>query len=134
MEQFDLRKWDGFKKAGGSSDVPLIIDHVAIDSRRIASKNTLFIALTGVHFDGHTFLKQAYKAGARLALVRTTTPADLLPEGMQLLKVEDPLRALQQIAGAFRREMNAKVIAVTGSYGKTMLKDLLKHLIAEELP
>ena len=134
MEPFDLRKWPHFQEAlQGSSfgieSVPVIIDQVAIDSRRISSRNALFVALTGAHFDGHAFIKEAYKKGARYAVVKKEIAPELIPNGLKVFKVEDPLRALQQIAASYRQEMQAKIIAITGSFGKTMLKDLLHHLV-----
>jgi alanine racemase/UDP-N-acetylmuramoyl-tripeptide--D-alanyl-D-alanine ligase len=128
MEPFDLRKWDEFRDCAPRATAPIIIDQVVIDSRRISSKHALFVALSGNNFDGHDFLKNAYKAGARHAIVRADLPLTDLPPGLKLYRVADPLRALQQIAKAYRNERRAKIIAITGSLGKTMLKDLLATL------
>ena len=134
MEPFDLRAWpgitDSIKNSNLSQDTPIIIDQVAIDSRRISSKNALFIALSGSNFDGHSFLRQAYKSGARWAIVKKDWKEDPQTHKMTLIHVDDPLRALQQIAKCYRSLMKAKVVAITGSYGKTMLKDLLWHLMS----
>lgn len=122
MEPFDLSKW---------AKAPCIIDQVTIDSRRIYSKNSLFIALTGAYFDGHDFVRAAYRQGAKACVVKNDFIFDDVPEDKLLIRVEDPLRTLQQIAGAYRLQMPAQVIAITGSYGKTMLKDLLQTLLSE---
>ena len=133
MEPFDLRKWAKFQEASPDAGVnPVLIDQIVIDSRRISSKNALFIALSGSNFDGHIFLKEAYRRGARFAIVNKDVEIAAPPLGMKLFKVPDPLRALQEIAAQYRKEMPAKVIAVTGSYGKTMLKDLIQHLISQD--
>lgn len=133
MEQFDLRKWEGFIEAGGNTSEPLVIDQLVIDSRRISSQHALFVAFNGAHFNGHVFLRQAFLAGAKYAIVEHNTQPELVPEGMHLLKVDNTLRALQQIASAYRNSLKATVIAITGSYGKTMLKDLLKELLSKKL-
>jgi len=131
MEAFDLRKWTMYQEASGKASEPFLVDQVVVDSRRISSKHALFVALSGANFDGHAFLKHAFKAGARVAIIKKDFQGDA-PSGMQLLRVDEPLRALQQIAAAYRMQMGAKVIAITGSYGKTMLKDLLHHLISSQ--
>ncbi len=131
MEPFDLRAWPEFSEAELSCSItgPVIIDQVAIDSRRISSRNALFVALSGAHFDGHAFIKEAYKNGARSAIVKKGVACEQIPCSMKLFKVDDPLKALQQIAASYRLQMQAKIVAITGSFGKTMLKDLLHHLV-----
>jgi len=105
-------------------------ERVTIDSRH-AGPGTLFVGLRGEHADGGRFAPQALAAGAWGVL---TTPecaqaAQSGPPGV-LLAAEDPLTALQALATAWRRELEAKVIGVTGSTGKTSTKDLLLALLA----
>ena len=126
MESFDLREWLSSKDHALSE--PFFIDHVSIDSRRIISTDTLFIALQGNRHDGHDFIKDVHAAGAKAAIVTNTFDTTTAPKGMQLFACDTPLRALQEIAALYRKKQKAKVIAVTGSYGKTMLKDLLVHI------
>jgi len=123
MEPFDLSAW---------TKAPCIIDQVTIDSRRIHSKNSLFIALTGAHYDGHDFVRAAFRQGANCCIVRHDFFLESVPQDKFLIRVDDPLRALQQIAAEYRRQMPAQVIAITGSFGKTMLKDLLFTLLESE--
>lgn len=130
MEQFDLRKWPGLR---GSNTASSIIDQIAIDSRRIHSKNALFVALRGQNYDGHSFVHAALRQGARYALVRKDFVAEDLPQEA-LIAVEDPLRALQEITALYRKERKATVCAVIGSCGKTMLKDLLMQLLQKNIP
>lgn len=125
MEPFDLSAW---------TKVPCTIDQVTIDSRRIHSQNALFVALSGAHFDGHDFVRAAFRQGARCCIVKQDFCFEALPADKFLIRVEDPLRALQQIAAEYRRQMPAQVIAITGSFGKTMLKDLLFSLLEQEFP
>jgi UDP-N-acetylmuramoyl-tripeptide--D-alanyl-D-alanine ligase len=97
---------------------------VVIDSRSVGPGD-LFVGLVGENVDGGRFAGAALDAGAWGVLVR--------PEhdpGRSALLVDDPLRALQQLATAWRRELGAQVIAITGSVGKTSTKDLTAALIA----
>lgn len=132
MEPFDLRNWQGISETDLSTADPLIIDQVVIDSRRIHSKSSLFVALKGEHFDGHDFVRQAARQGARFALVHEEFCLPEPLENLTLIKVQSPLHALQQIASAYRKERKARVIAIAGSYGKTMLKDLLAKILLQK--
>lgn len=127
METFDLRQWDGFAAAGGDISQPHPIDQIVIDSRRVNSPNTLFVALQGAQ-DGHKFVFHAVQAGAKYALVKSDWNGT--HTGCQLLKVSDPLKSFQEIAQAYRKKSRAKVIAIVGSSGKTMVKDLLHAMLA----
>jgi alanine racemase len=98
---------------------------VAIDSRRVRPGD-LFFALPGRHADGHRFLAAALEAGAALVVIRRGWP---LPEGPSLA-VADPLVALQQLAGWYRRRHIQQVVAITGSNGKTIVKDALTAAVA----
>lgn len=130
MDPFDLRLWEGFIPSGGNIDSPAFIDQITIDSRRIDSKNALFIPLEGKTHDGHQFIQQAAKAGARYAIAKKGWPLSEPIEGLTLLYVDSPLRALQEIAGAYRKQLPCIIIGITGSFGKTMVKDLLQKMIA----
>ncbi len=130
MQKFDLRKWPGFPL---NRKEPALIDQITIDSRRIVSSEALFVALSGVHDDGHSFVRAAFRQGAKYAIVKREFASHDLPEE-RLIRVQDPLRAFQQIAALYRKERKAKVIAIIGSCGKTMLKDLLFQLIADCIP
>ena len=103
---------------------------MVIDSRE-AGSGALFVGLRGENVDGGRFASQALAAGAWGVL---TTPqhaddARCAPPGA-LIAAEDPLRAMQRLAAAWRRELDAKVIGVTGSTGKTSTKDLLLALLS----
>lgn len=132
MEKFDLRLWTDFEKSGGDSSLPCIIDQIAIDSRRIDSSHTLFVALEGSNHDGHHFVKAALENGARYVLVKNEWPEGHLniAEKRALLRVENPLKSFQDIAAAYRKTLSATVVGITGSFGKTLLKDLLYALVS----
>ena len=107
-----------------------MIDRVAIDSRG-AAPGSLFVALQGTQTDGHRFLADAFRNGAAAALVAYSEVGDLQPEsGRAVIVVENTLRALQQLAVSHRREHFRKVLAITGSNGKTIVKDALRTLLA----
>lgn len=134
MDPFDLRQWPGFVTAGGDGSNPAIIDQVVIDSRRVASPSSLFVALPGTSENGHQFVSHAAAQGIRYAIVSHSWQAIEASSSMCLLKVDSPLKALQQLAKAYRTEKSAKITAVTGSRGKTMLKDLLTAIVATTHP
>ncbi|THK43354.1 UDP-N-acetylmuramoyl-tripeptide--D-alanyl-D-alanine ligase [Methylophaga sp. SB9B] len=96
-----------------------------IDSRQIENGD-LFVALSGVNSDGHEFIEQAYQAGACAALVNRYVPSEL-PQ----LVVEDVTRAYGQIARFWRQKSHAKVVAVTGSNGKTTLKEMIASILSQ---
>lgn len=129
MDPFDLRLWNGFIKAGGDPSHSAIIDQVTIDSRRIDSKYSLFVPLVGNVFDGHNFVENAARAGAKYALVKQNWDPGKTIEGIHLLRVEDTLKAFQEISGVYRKQTSCLVVGITGSYGKTMVKDLLEEMI-----
>jgi UDP-N-acetylmuramoyl-tripeptide--D-alanyl-D-alanine ligase len=98
---------------------------ISTDTRSIVP-GALFVALTGDRFDGHEYLTAAAAAGARAAVVRRGTPP---VKGLELLEVDDPLRALGNLARARRRELTGPVVAVTGTNGKTSTKEMLAAVL-----
>ncbi|SOB89312.1 UDP-N-acetylmuramoylalanyl-D-glutamate--2,6-diaminopimelate ligase /UDP-N-acetylmuramoyl-tripeptide--D-alanyl-D-alanine ligase [Stappia indica] len=105
------------------ADIPDITG-VSIDSRSIAAGEA-FVAIAGDRFDGHDFAAKACEAGAALAIVARER-ADKLPSQGRYLVVEDPLEALRDLGRASRARSRARIVAVTGSVGKTSTKDMLK--------
>lgn len=115
---------DGHLASGAAGQV---FDHVSTDSRAIR-RGTLFIALRGERFDGHDFVAQAIAQGAT-GLVVDTMPT--VPTGAAaVIVVRDTLTALQDLARDVRRESGTRVIAVTGSAGKTTTKEITADLLA----
>jgi len=104
---------------------------VAIDSRRVLPGD-LFFALGGRHRDGHDFAAAAEAAGASLVVLRRDRcPSDAgSPSACARLLVDDPLTALQRLAAWYRRTHIRKVVAITGSNGKTVVKTALTALVA----
>jgi alanine racemase len=108
----------------------ITIDRVCTDSRG-AAPGALFIALKGQQTDGHRFLADAFLNGASAALVaQNSLNGVALEAAWPLIVVADPLRGLQAMARWHRREYFQRVVAITGSNGKTIVKDALKSLLA----
>jgi len=109
-------------------DIPaddLMVTGTAIDSRKVEA-GSLFIALSGEHVDGHHYLASARLAGASAALV-SVKQDDELPQ----LVVGDVVLAFGQIAHYWRQQCVAKVIAITGSNGKTTVKEMVSTILSQ---
>jgi UDP-N-acetylmuramoyl-tripeptide--D-alanyl-D-alanine ligase len=98
----------------------------AVIDNRLVEPGDLFVGLVGERVDGGRFAQAALDAGAWGVLVRPEHAAS----GGVVLHADDPLRALQRLATAWRRELECAVIGVTGSVGKTSTKQLIAALIA----
>ncbi|HEY1525740.1 MAG TPA: alanine racemase [Candidatus Angelobacter sp.] len=108
----------------------LIIDRVCTDSRG-AAPGALFVALKGQQTDGHHFVADAFRNGVTAALIAQDWLAGgALEAAWPVIVVPDPLRGLQALARWHRREYVQRVLAITGSNGKTIVKDALKALLA----
>jgi UDP-N-acetylmuramoyl-tripeptide--D-alanyl-D-alanine ligase len=97
---------------------------VSHDTRQVA-KGDLFVAIVGVRLDGHRFLKEAARKGAKAALVSRLIKGAALPQ----ILVKDTTKALGELGRAQRLQWNGQVVAVTGSVGKTTVKDMAAHLL-----
>lgn len=106
-----------------------IIKDLVIDSRKITqAENALFIAIKTPLRNGHGFIQNAYEKGIRNFLVSEKMDTTLLVQANVLL-VKDTLTALQQIAAAHRKQFRIPVIGITGSNGKTIVKEWLHQLL-----
>ena len=113
----------------GAASLP-VIDRVSTDSRG-ASPGALFVALKGQQKDGHRFVADSFRNGATAALIARDRRSGLaLEPGWPVIVVGDPLRALQALAQWHRSTYLERVLAITGSNGKTVVKDALKSLLA----
>jgi UDP-N-acetylmuramoyl-tripeptide--D-alanyl-D-alanine ligase len=100
----------------------------SIDSRTIRP-GQLFFAIRGPHFDGHDFLSEVACQGAAGAVVSSVEAKALLPSGLPSILVDSTTEALQTLARAVRRKWGGRVIAVTGSAGKTTTKEMVAMLL-----
>ena len=103
---------------------------VSIDTRAIAP-GALYVAIRGERLDGHDFVAQAEQAGAAAVLVARGRSADAMARvAISVLEVDDPILAIGRLARAHRLSMPAKVVALTGSVGKTSTKEMLASILA----
>lgn len=131
MASFDPRQVAAWTGGAWRNGIPPAINGVSIDSRRIEPGN-IFIAIPGPNFDGHDFVGAALKQGACAALVARFDPA--APAAGPLLLVPDTAKALQQFAAHYRQTFPVKIIAVTGSVGKTTVKEMIAAVLARRFP
>ncbi|AHF07720.1 UDP-N-acetylmuramoyl-tripeptide--D-alanyl-D-alanine ligase [Desulfitobacterium metallireducens] len=117
----------------GDPNVPVF--GCVIDSRQ-ARGGEIFFALVGEKVDGHDYIEVAWKNGANLAIAEKTKMKDRtklnVPEGKALILVESGLSAMQELAKAWRMELGVKVVAITGSNGKTTTKDMIATVLAQK--
>lgn len=102
----------------------------SIDSRAVAP-GELFFAIRGPRFDGHDFVGQAIERGAAGAVVRQDFATQAAPKlAASLMPVADPAEALRRLARAVRRKWGGRIVAVTGSTGKTTTKEMIAAILA----
>jgi Alr-MurF fusion protein len=110
-----------------------VVSHVVYDTRKIQStEGALFFALEGAFRSGNDFVSIAYKEGIRAFVVPGSFDGKL-PEDATVWKVENPLLALQNLALFHRNRFKGKVLAVTGSVGKTTFKEWLFHALQHKI-
>lgn len=114
---------------GGHCDGNWAADGVSIDSRS-CRPGDLFVALAGPNFDGHDFIEAAVEAGAAAVMAHRAPDSGKL--GVPLLMVEDSLAALTALGAAGRDRSEARLIAVTGSVGKTGTKEALRTCLSAQ--
>lgn len=121
-----------------------VISEAVIDSRQVIP-GCLFIALKGEKVDGHSFVKEVFNRGASFALIEHDVESDLpvidlrsrdsVSQSMEIslpvcLRVEKTLTALQQTARFWRRQLNLRVIGITGSVGKSTSKESIADVLS----
>jgi UDP-N-acetylmuramoyl-tripeptide--D-alanyl-D-alanine ligase len=118
-----IAQWTGGRLHGAD----VLIDAVATDTRTLDASDgraAVYVALKGERFDGHDHVANAAEAGARALLV-----ARELDSALPQVVVADTERALAAFAAALQRTRTARVIAITGSNGKTSVKSLLLSIL-----
>lgn len=113
-------------------DSDILLHTLAFDSRKLSDiDHSLFFALPG-HRNGHDFIDEAYHSGIRCFVIsEKRTFSDTYPDASFLI-VGDTLKALQDLAACHRLKFNYPVIAITGSNGKTIVKEWLYQMITPE--
>jgi UDP-N-acetylmuramoyl-tripeptide--D-alanyl-D-alanine ligase len=103
---------------------------VSTDTRTI-KPGEIYIPLSGPNFDGHQFASDAFQSGASMMMWRRDNE---IPEQLRqhaFILVDDPLQSLQQMASEYRRQSKARVLAITGSNGKTTTKDMAAAILSQ---
>ena len=117
-------KWFG-------NDTTAVIDYISIDSRSLQNdRNTLFFAIPGPNHDGHVYIEELINKGVEYFVV------NLIPEGLEananFLVVDNTLDALQKFAAFYRSQFEFPIIGITGSNGKTIIKEWLNFLLSPD--
>jgi len=106
---------------------------IEIDGRRTRT-GYLFVAVAGEKRDGHDYVEQAFSNGAAAAVVSREQAARRRWLGSRYIEADDTVFALGELARSFRRKFDLKVVAVTGSNGKTTVKNLIYEIMSIEGP
>src|SRR5437763_7456377 len=112
--------------SSGDGNAP--VEKISTDSRTI-KLGELFVALRGENFDGHNFVESVAKTGGAGAIVDLNWKGEI-PANFAIIRVEDTLRAHQNLAANYRKSLTLKVLAITGSNGKTSTKDFAAAVLA----
>lgn len=118
------------KATGGTSSANWSASGISIDSRSIVAGD-LFVALVGPNNNGHDYIEKAAKMGAAAAMIDTNHADALKNSSIPLLVVNDTTEGLTELAKAARARSTAKIIAITGSVGKTGTKEGLAKAFSE---
>ncbi len=113
----------------GGDVLELTLDSRAVERGEVAGGEAVFFAVRGVWYDGHDFLRNAFEGGVRRFVVRE----DPGLSGCDVVVVADVVEALQGLAAAHRRAVGVTVVAVTGSNGKTVVKEWAAALLARRM-
>ena len=107
-----------------------ILHRVAYDTRKLSdTQNTVFFAFSGKFRDGLHFIADAYQKGVRVFVVNSIVGIETFSDACFLV-VDSPLKSLQNLAKAHRMQYTIPVIIISGSVGKTMVKEWLYHLLS----
>jgi UDP-N-acetylmuramoyl-tripeptide--D-alanyl-D-alanine ligase len=123
-----VTEFAGAKLLAGDGSV--LVDKISIDSRTV-KPGELFVALRGANFDGHKFVEEVAQKGAAGAIVDPAWQGKV-PDGFAVLMADDTLRAYQDLAANYRKSLSLKVLAITGSNGKTSTKDFAASVLARK--
>jgi UDP-N-acetylmuramoyl-tripeptide--D-alanyl-D-alanine ligase len=119
--------WTGGRLTSGNPGAT--ITRVNTDTRALQAGD-LFVAIAGENFDGHDFVATAANMGAAAAIVHRRPVG--LPAHFGIIEVQDTVKALQQLSSGYRDTLNLRVIAITGSNGKTSTKDLTAAVLGQK--
>ena len=108
------------------------VTDLIIDSRKaIVREGSVFFAIAGDHHDGHNYISALYNSGIRQFVVEKKYESKNIPEA-NILKVDSCIDALQKISAEHRSKFSLPVIGIAGSNGKTIIKEWLYQLLAND--
>lgn len=116
----------------GWSGADVSFTGVSTDSRTL-KQGDLFVALTGERFDGNQFVISAKEHGAVAAMIRQASGIDELPGNFPLIRVEDTRTSLGQLAAHWRGRFTLPLVGVTGSNGKTTVKEMIAAILRQAI-
>src|SRR5690349_19218165 len=109
-----------------------IVETLSLDSRKTGTaRQVLFLAIKGERHDGHDYIAALYQAGLRNFLIEREMSVKAFPDA-NILLVDSTISALQQIATHHRSQFSIPVIGITGSNGKTIIKEWLAQLLSPD--
>jgi UDP-N-acetylmuramoyl-tripeptide--D-alanyl-D-alanine ligase len=123
-----IAAFGGGSLSSGNAEAP--VSRVSTDSRTLQAGD-LFVPLRGENFDGHKFIQQTAERGAVGGMVEENWSGDV-PQNFGLIRVADTLAGYQKLAANYRASLALKVIAITGSNGKTSTKDFVAATLARK--
>lgn len=104
------------------------ISNVCIDSRKVTA-GSAFFAIKGENHDGHDYIKQVFESGAACAVCRKGFRPSGIPADKPIFFVDNTIEALGRLAKYVRQNSSYKVVAITGSAGKTSTKSMVSHVL-----
>lgn len=126
----ELQTIIGGKVLSLPDDAP--VENLLVDSRKaILTRGSVFFALQGDRYDGHQFIEELYNLGIRQFVVGKNIDVGRFPQA-NIILVDRPIDALQQIARAHREKFGMPVVGITGSNGKTIIKEWLFQLLSRD--
>ena len=105
-----------------------LVSSFSIDSRSI-SNGDVFICIKGENYDGHDFIKDCINKSSCIITSKDINSINLSEKSY--IKVDDTIKALKEVSRYIRNKSNAKFIAITGSNGKTTVKEMIAHILSD---
>jgi len=128
----DIAKITG-GKLYGPNDIP--VNEVITDSRQLSnSEGKVFFAISGKNHDGHLFISTLYRNGIRVFCIEKLLDEHIMHAGAAFIIVKNSVAALQLLAAYIRKSFKSPVIAITGSAGKTIVKEWLSEILGQTTP
>lgn len=103
---------------------------ISIDTRKPMGSQNIYWAITGLHFNGNDFALDALRSGVKAAVVSDPELFDQeIPQGTTIIETTDSLHALQKLAAEHRKSFTIPILGITGSNGKTLVKEMLASIM-----